>query len=223
MGTSQSVVIVEDECIAAEDIRRRLVSWGYDVPAVVATGEDAIRSAEQIRPDLVLMDIHLKGRMDGVEAAERIRARLNVPVIYATAYNDSETMSRAGIGGPFEMVNKPYDDIEIRAAIELALTRRRLEQRLSDLEHRHRSLLEMLSRASQLAGAHGQIEDPEPHMEHDEIAGWVTSEVDVPLSMLRRHVGTLQSTELTQEQRTILENVEISLRSLEVLMDQIQQ
>jgi len=134
MATPLSIVIVEDECIAAEDIRRRLVSWGYRVPAVVATGEEAITLAEQVRPDLVLMDIHLKGRMDGVEAAECIRARLNVPVIYATASNDNETMMRAGAAGPFAVINKPYDDLEIRAAIELALMRQKLEHRfLEDL------------------------------------------------------------------------------------------
>jgi CheY-like chemotaxis protein len=129
MAISQSIVVVEDECIAAEDIRRRLVSWGYRVPAVVATGEEAIRSAEQVQPDLVLMDIHLKGRMDGVEAAECIRTRLNVPVIYASSYSDSDTMARAGVANPLEMINKPYDDLEIRAAIELALTRQQTGRR----------------------------------------------------------------------------------------------
>jgi CheY-like chemotaxis protein len=221
MATSQSIVVVEDECIAAEDIRRRLVAWGYKVPAVVATGEEAIRSAEQVHPDVVLMDIHLKGRMDGVEAAERIRARMNVPVIYATAYNDSETKTRAGIAGPFEMVNKPYDDLEIRAAIELALTRQRLERRLADLEARHHSLLTMLSSAAQSSSP--SEAEKRPAVEHDEIAGWVASEVDVPLNTLRRHVGSLQATELTREQRGILENVERSLRSLETLVDHIQQ
>jgi CheY-like chemotaxis protein len=221
MATSQSIVIVEDECIAAEDIRRRLVAWGYQVPAVVATGEEAIRYTEQIHPDVVLMDIHLKGRMDGVEAAERIRARLNVPVIYATAYNDSETMTRAGVAGPFEMVNKPYDDLEIRAAIELALTRQRLERRLFDLESRHRSLLTMLTKASQFANA--PAADHVPCVHQEEIAGWVASEVDVPLNSLRRNVGSLQATELSHEQRTILESVERSLSSLETLVDHIQQ
>lgn len=133
MATPQSIVVAEDECIAAEDIRRRLVSWGYRVCAVVATGEEAIKSAEQVHPDLVLMDIHLKGRMDGLEAAECIRTRLNVPVIYATAYNDRDTLTRAGAAGPFEIINKPYDDMEIRAAIEIALTRQRLERPLIDL------------------------------------------------------------------------------------------
>ena len=134
MATQQSIVVVEDENIAAEDIRRRLVSWGYRVPAVVATGEDAIKSAEQVQPDLVLMDIHLRGRMDGLEAAECIRTRLNVPVIYATAYNDSDTMMRVGVTGPVEIINKPYDDLEMRTAIELVLTRQKRERLLLDLE-----------------------------------------------------------------------------------------
>jgi CheY-like chemotaxis protein len=138
MATPQSIVIVEDECIAAEDIRRRLISWGYRVPAVVTTGEEAVASVEQMRPDLVLMDIHLKGRMTGVEAAELIRTRLDVPVIFASAYNDLETMTRVGVEGPFGMVNKPYDDLEIRAAIEFALTKQKLQR--TNLERKERPL-----------------------------------------------------------------------------------
>ncbi len=129
MATPQAIVIVEDEWIAAEDIRRRLISWGYHVPAVVDTGEEAIRSAERVHPDLVLMDIHLKGRMDGVEAGECIRTRLHVPVIYATAFNDIDTKARARASGPCEIINKPYDDMEIRAAIEVALKREKPEPR----------------------------------------------------------------------------------------------
>ena len=220
MTTQQSIVIVEDECIAAEDIRRRLVSWGYTVPAVVATGEEAIRSTERERPDVVLMDIHLKGKMDGVQAAERIRARLDVPVIFATAYNDIETLTRAGVEGPFGVINKPYDDLEIRAALELALTRQRFERRLTDLESRHRSLLALISEASRfasvsLAAAHASVKE-------EEVAQWVSSEVDVPLHSLRRCLGSLHATELTNEQRCILVNVERSLSSLEVLVEQIQ-
>lgn len=219
MATPQSIVIVEDECIAAEDIRRRLVSWGYDVSAVVATGEDAIRSAEQIRPDVVLMDIHLKGKMDGVEAAELIRERLNVPIIYATAYNDTETLARAGVEGPFEIVNKPYDDLEIRAAIELTLTRRRFERRLTDLEARHKRLLSLLSKSPLSASP----TSPQPHrtVHRGDVAGWVSSEVAAPLNSLRRCVGSLNATELTYEQRSILENADRCLRSLETLVNDI--
>jgi len=220
MTAHQSIVIVEDECIAAEDIRRRLVSWGYDVPAVVATGEEAIKSAEQQHPDVVLMDIHLKGKMDGVQAAERIRARLNVPVIFATAYNDIETLTRAGVEGPFGVINKPYDDLEIRAALELALTRQRFERRLTDLEARHRSLLTLITEASRYANA--SLEAVQSPVKEDDVAHWVSSEVDIPLHSLRRCLGSLHATELTQEQRGILENVERSLRSLEVLVEQIQ-
>jgi CheY-like chemotaxis protein len=220
MATPQSIVVVEDECIAAEDIRRRLVSWGYDVPAVVATGEEAIRSAERVRPDLVLMDIHLKGDMDGVQAAELIRKRLNVPIIYATAYNDVETLSRAGVEGPFEIINKPYDDLEIRAAIELTITRGRLERRLTDLETRHQRLLTLLCRATKSASSTSTT--VQPTVTRSDLAGWVSSEVEAPLTSLRRCVGSLNATELTCEQRVILENADRSLRSLETLVNDIQ-
>ena len=93
---TQSIVIVEDEGIAAEDIRRRLESWGFLVPAVVATGEEAIASAERVRPDLVLMDIHLKGCMDGVEAANSgLIVRYGGPVLSLPRWT-SRPVSGAG-------------------------------------------------------------------------------------------------------------------------------
>ena len=196
---TQSIVIVEDEGIAAEDIRRRLESWGFLVPAVVATGEEAIASAERVRPDLVLMDIHLKGCMDGVEAARRIQSHANIPVIYATAFNDGETLRRAHVNGPFGIINKPYDDLEIRAAIEVALTRQPFQRQLDDLESRYQRLLSTLNRR-------GEAESGEPESN--------------PLHALRRYVGSLHATELTQEQRDILDDAERSLHSLEVIVGQ---
>ena len=126
-------MIVEDERITAEDVRLRLESWGYRVPAVVDTGEDAIRAAEQLKPDLMLMDIHLKGTMDGVEAAQRIRQRRDIPVIYATAHLDSPTVKRAHIADSFGFINKPYEDREMRSAIELTLLKRQLERRVAEV------------------------------------------------------------------------------------------
>lgn len=137
----QTIVVVEDERIAAEDVRRRLESWGYRVQAVVASGEEAIRTAEATQPDLMLMDIHLKGKMDGVEAARRIKARSDIPVIYATSYVDPATLERARLTDPSGVINKPYDDHEMQSAIASALSRRTMERRIAEAEDRYRRLV----------------------------------------------------------------------------------
>jgi PAS domain S-box-containing protein len=137
----KTIVIVEDERIAAEDVRRRLESWGYNVGAVVASGEEAVQTAETAHPDLMLMDIKLKGKMDGVEAARRIRARTNIPVIYATAHADPATLQRAQVTEPFGLINKPYDDVQMRSAIAMTLFKRSMERQVSEVEDRYRRLM----------------------------------------------------------------------------------
>ncbi|MDI3548938.1 MAG: two-component system, response regulator PdtaR [Methanobacterium sp.] len=90
-----NILIVEDEKITAEDIKNSLNSVGYEVPAIVSSGEGAIKAVEEFKPDLVLMDIRLEGEMDGIQAAEQIRSRRGIPIIYLTAYSDEKTVQRA--------------------------------------------------------------------------------------------------------------------------------
>lgn len=104
------ILIVEDERITAEDIRLSLGGLGYAVTGMASSGEEAIRKAEELHPDLVLMDIVLGGDMDGIEAAKRIRARFNIPVVYLTAYADEKTLERAKVTQPFGYILKPFDD-----------------------------------------------------------------------------------------------------------------
>jgi CheY-like chemotaxis protein len=118
---------VEDGLIIAEDLRRRCEALGYAVTAIAATGEDAIFLAERSRPDLVLMDIRLRGTMDGIEAARQIRANLNIPIIYATSSSDEATLVRARETEPYGYLLKPVEPRELRATIELALYRRSRE------------------------------------------------------------------------------------------------
>jgi CheY-like chemotaxis protein len=219
MPKSYSIMIVEDERIAAEDIRRRLVSWGYAVTAVVATGEEAILSAARFHPDLVLMDIHLRGAMDGVEAAERIQKNASVPVIYASAHSDIDTLRRARISGPFSIINKPYDDTEIRAAVELALTRHIYQRKIEELETRYSHLLGLLKKPSLQAPEN--LLPAAPPDNRKTIADIIDIEEGSPLNTLRHCVGSLNATELTVEQRTILEKAEHSLRSIEGFMDRV--
>jgi CheY-like chemotaxis protein len=119
------ILLAEDENIVALDIKSRLISLGYAVLAVVSSGEDAIRKAAETRPDLVLMDIKLKGEMDGIEAAAQIKARFDIPVIYLTAYVDKDTMERARQTDPLGYVTKPYEEEDLTRTIEMALTHHR--------------------------------------------------------------------------------------------------
>jgi CheY-like chemotaxis protein len=115
------IVIVEDESIVALDIKDKLEHLGHNVLAIVSSGKDAIEEVVKIKPDLVLMDIVLKGEIDGVETARRIRELFDIPIIYLTAHSDEQTLKRARITGPFGYIIKPFTDEDLQKAIELAL------------------------------------------------------------------------------------------------------
>lgn len=127
------VLIVEDEAIVAKDIENTLHVLGYSVPAIAASGEAAIEKAEALHPDLILMDIKLKGPIDGVRAASEIGGRLGIPVVYLTAHADEATLRRAKITQPFGYVVKPFDQRDLHAAVEIALHRHRTQATLRTL------------------------------------------------------------------------------------------
>lgn len=138
------ILVVEDESIVAKDIQTTLQSLGYSVPAVVSSGEAAIDRAAVSDLDLVLMDIVLKGEMDGVEAAEHIYGNFNIPVIYLTAYADDHTLRRAKTTTPFGYILKPFEERELQTAIEIALYRHKMENKLkrTEAELRHQLAIE---------------------------------------------------------------------------------
>lgn len=124
------IMVVEDEGIVAMDIKNTLKSLGYDVVAVAASGEEAIEKATETRPDLALMDIRLKGDMDGVEAAEKLNDRFDIPVVYLTAYSDEHTLHRAKVTEPFGYILKPFEKRELYTAVEMALYKHKMEVEL---------------------------------------------------------------------------------------------
>ena len=138
------VLVVEDEAIVARDIQMRLRDLGYLVPAIAHTGNEAVILAEEVVPDLILMDINLSGKMDGIEAAAIIREQRDIPVIYLTAYTDQETVQRAKITVPMGYLVKPFQDRDLKIAIEMAIYRGHLERQLSDSERRFRQMCELL-------------------------------------------------------------------------------
>lgn len=119
--TPARIMIVEDEHITAADIEETLSEIGYQIVAVVDNGRDALRRAEQEKPDLVLMDIRLKGAMDGVETAVTLRQQFDIPVVYLTAHADDQTIDRAKLAEPLGYVVKPFIEVDLKATIEVAL------------------------------------------------------------------------------------------------------
>ena len=154
------LLIVEDERLIAFDLSRRLPKLGYEVCAIVPTGEEAVQKAAELAPSLILMDICLKGAMDGVAAAEIIRAKANVPIIFLTANADEMTLGRAKVTHPSSYVLKPFKERELQISIDLALQNHGLQTELAAA----RDLLEqrVAERTAELAQAnaslHGEIE-----------------------------------------------------------------
>jgi PAS domain S-box-containing protein len=126
--TSAKIMIVEDEPITAEDLQEALIEMGYTVNAMVSTAADAIREAERTRPDLIIMDIHIRGDIDGVDAARTIRQRFDIPAVYLTAHADAETLSRAKLAEPLGYIIKPFQEPEMQATIEMALHKQSIDR-----------------------------------------------------------------------------------------------
>ena len=126
------ILIVEDERIIAKYIQNTLRALGYDISAIVSSGEEAIKMAGEVRPDLVLMDIVLKGDMDGIEAAEQIRNLFDIPVVYLTAYANEKLFQRAKITEPFGYILKPFEERELQIAVEIALYKFEMTQKLKE-------------------------------------------------------------------------------------------
>jgi diguanylate cyclase (GGDEF)-like protein/PAS domain S-box-containing protein len=131
------ILIVEDESIVALDIKRRLTSLGYIIVGQASSGEDAIRLAIQTKPDLILMDIKIKGPLDGIEASEQIRSQQDVPIIFLTAFADENTLQRARITGPSGYILKPFQERELAISIDMALYKYEMEKALRESEERY--------------------------------------------------------------------------------------
>ena len=135
---ANSILIVEDESIIAMELSARLQKLGYNVVGIAQNGLEAIAKTDELQPDLVLMDIYLKGEMDGVEATTTIKEKFAIPVIYLTANTDEQTFQRAKVTEPYGYLLKPFEERELHTAIEIALYRataeRKLAQYRQDLE-----------------------------------------------------------------------------------------
>ncbi len=134
MTKNVKIFIVEDEGIVAEDIRCSLESYGYSVIGIAASGEEALLQIEKNEPDLVFMDIVLTGEIDGIDTAEKIVARFDIPVIYLTAYSDEKTLDKAKLTKPYGYILKPYHDKELQSGVEMALYKHEVEKKIRKRE-----------------------------------------------------------------------------------------
>jgi PAS domain S-box-containing protein len=176
------ILVVEDERITAEDIKSALESAGYAVPALVSSGEEAVRKAGELQPDLILMDIRLDGEMDGIEAAGQIRERFGIPVIYLTAYSDRGIVQRAKVTEPsgyllkeqFGFLRKPFEESELHTTIEITLYNYKIERRLRDHEQWLQAILKSVNDAVIATDSKGRIKFMNPVAEN--ITGWIQEE-----------------------------------------------
>ena len=144
-----NLMVVEDEFIIAADLKDRVDRMGYRVSVQTDSGEDALRQIEGHSFDLILMDIVLNGRMDGIEAARAIREHSAIPIVFLTAYGSESIIEKAKLAEPFGYILKPFSDKELRAVIETALYKARVEQ---ELKETNRKLAQTLSNAKKLSG-----------------------------------------------------------------------
>ncbi len=167
---THSVLIVEDENIVALDLKTRLQTLGYEIAGVVPSGEEAVRIAEHQRPDILLMDIRLKGRLDGIETAERITRELDIPVVYLTAYADEQTLERAKLTEPYGYILKPFDERELQTTLSMALYKHEVQRGIREREQRLQAILNSIDDAVIGVDSHGRVSFLNPKAES--LTGW---------------------------------------------------
>ncbi len=164
------ILVVEDESLVAKDIQNMLHGLGYEVAGVLSSGEDALRAVAEKKPDLVLMDIVLKGEVDGINAAEKIWKTFAIPVIYLTAFADETTLSRAKITEPFGYILKPFDERELQTSIEMAFYKAGMDKKLRDREEWLSTILRSIGDAVIATDSDGRVTFMNPLAER--LTGW---------------------------------------------------
>lgn len=169
MIESKRALVVEDESIVALEIQDRLMGFGY-IALIASSGEEAIKKAGEFHPDIVLMDIMLKGGMDGIEAAGRIRKSMDIPIVYLTAYSDETTIERAKITQPFGYLIKPFQVRELNVSLDMALYKHDMERKLKESERWLNATLKSIGDAVITTDGKGIIKLINPYAEA--LTGW---------------------------------------------------
>lgn len=177
---TKKIVIIEDENIVAKNLQLLLVRMNYVVPAVSAYGEDLLQLTEQHVPDVVLIDVGLRGKIDGIEAARRLHEVKDIPVIFITANSDVATLERAKIAQPYGFILKPFDDREIQSMIEMAISRHQADREIAESRTWLATTLQSIGDAVIATDEHGAVKFMNPNAEH--LTGWQQKEaIGLPL------------------------------------------
>jgi PAS domain S-box-containing protein len=185
MMTKARIMIVEDDRIVARDIREQLARTGHSVSGVTSRGETAVDLAISTQPDLVLMDIRLEGEVDGIDAAQQIRAKCHIPVVFLTAYADDETVRRASQAEPFGYLLKPFEDLQLRTVIEMALYKHGADRKLRESERRYEATLSSIGDGVIATDERGRVTFINPVAEA--MTGWTReAAIGMPLASIYR-------------------------------------
>ncbi|MBC8386202.1 MAG: PAS domain S-box protein, partial [Candidatus Cloacimonetes bacterium] len=157
MMDKERILIVEDETIVAKDIEYQLSHLGYKPVAITNSGEQAIKLIKDHQPELIIMDIRLKGKLDGIETAEIIKNEYDIPVIYLTAFSELTILERAKLTTPYAYIMKPFEEKELRVSIDFTLYKHKIEKRIKESEERFRSLFEQAPLGYQTLDDKGKI------------------------------------------------------------------
>src|ERR1035437_9771060 len=170
-----TILIVEDEKIVAMDIAGSLKSVGYEISGIVSSGREAIELVKQNPPDLILMDIKIKGDIDGIQTAEIIQSHNDIPIVYLTAFADENTLSRARITTPYGYIIKPFDKKTAHTMIEISLYKNSMERKIKENERWLSKILQFSGNAMIVTDAHGKINLMNKVAEFE--TGWKSDEV----------------------------------------------
>ena len=151
------IMVVEDESVIALDIISSLTRLGYDVAGKAASGDSALRKIQNSRPDLILMDIHIKGEMTGIDISEKVKSEFQIPIVYLTANADDSTFKQANQTEPYGYLVKPFEERELSIAIEIALHKHEKEQVIRSSEHWYATAFQSLSEAIMATDRHGDV------------------------------------------------------------------
>lgn len=209
------IIIVEDEIIVAQDIKEILEKLGYEVCNIFTKGEDALNYLEKNRIDCIIMDIMLRGKIDGIDAANIIKSQFKTPIIFLTAYSDQDTLERAKLTEPYGYILKPYQEKELYTNIEIAIHKNKLERQIEENEKWISAILNSIGDAIIATDAKGYIKFMNPVAER--LTGWsVEDATGKKMNTLFRIMHEQDSTDYNEK---IMENDNIKLSENLILTD----
>lgn len=175
MTEKKKILIVEDDDIVALELNNQLSEFGYSVCDTITYGEDVIKRVEALEPDLILMDIKLKGEVDGIKAAEAVNEKFDIPVVFLTAYSDESTVNRVKNTDPYGYLIKPYTKRELKSTIEIALYKYKTQKQIRENEKQLFTTLKCIGDAVVSTDVNGNINFMNPMAE--KLSGWTLEEV----------------------------------------------